>query len=177
MLRKVPNLRQGQSRKKHQRIDSGSFTALRWRLRLAAVAILSCGLLTLAGCTFGSPDHEPETTRSTSSPAQPDTNVAVTCAIVSVVFSTMQHAVTGRAQGTLTVGEARAILDTIPSILRVALAAPGAKLNEQVSALLAAATKSPEANLQTPEAIQALSEINNACEDNATQVVIMGEGG
>jgi hypothetical protein len=143
------------------------------------IGLLAMGSIALAGCTNGDPEPRPGPTTSASAPAhsQPDASVAVTCAVVSIVLTTRQHAGAGLAQGSLTADQSRAILDTIPSIIRVALGAPGAKLNDQVSALLASATETPEANLETPEAARALSEIGAACEANETPIGTMGEGG
>lgn len=147
------------------------------RRNLLMIGLLAAGSIALAGCTNGAPEPSPDPTTSASAPSQPDASVAVTCAVVSVVLTTRQHAGAGLVQGSLTADQARAILDTIPSIIRVALGAPGAKLNDQVSALLTSATETPESNLETPEAARALSEISTACDANETPIGTMGEGG
>lgn len=83
----------------------------------------------------------------------------------------------GLAQGTLTADQSKAILDTMPTLIRAAIGPPGSKLGEQVSTLYKTATQHPEANLETPEATQALSQIMRECNANGTPAVVMGEGG
>jgi hypothetical protein len=114
---------------------------------------------------------------SASPHQQVDPDTAVTCAVVSAVLTTRQSASAGRHDGSLTEDQSRAILATIPLTIPLALGAPGADLNEQVSALLASATTSPDAPLETPEALRALGEIRRACEANTTPIIVMADGG
>lgn len=150
----------------------------RWNAKaLAMAAMVMAGAVVLVGCSESRPEPAPEPSKSTSVQSQPDADVAVTCAVISVVLTTRHNVDSGTATGSLTADESRAILDTIPSTLRVALAAPGAKLNGQVSVLLSSATMTADVNRPAPEAGKALSEIAAACNKNKTPIAVMGEGG
>lgn len=145
--------------------------------RGTAAVLTVLGALVLSGCAPAAESTSQAVTQS-ADPAvvTPDVEIAKTCAMLSIVITTANNAMSGETRGTLSAADAAAIINTIPDTLN-AVTILSSGLASQVTALNSSIEQTPPLidgaifNPDAPPYRAAFTELQTACEENGTEII------